>query len=91
MKVLYFHQHFVTPEGAGAIRSYAMARKLIERGYTVTMVCGSNSSGTTGLKSSFSGGKRRGTVDGIDVVELDLAYSNNDGFLKRAWTFLLLA
>lgn len=91
MKVLYFHQHFVTPEGAGAIRSYAMARKLIERGHAVTMVCGSNSSGTTGLKSSFDGGKRRGTVDGIDVVELDLAYSNSDGFLKRAWTFLLFA
>ena len=41
MRVLYFHQHFVTPHGAGAIRSYAMARKLIERGHQVTMVCGS--------------------------------------------------
>lgn len=91
MKVLYFHQHFVTPRGAGAIRSYAMARKLIERGHTVTMVCGSNTTGTTGLDGSFSGGKRRGIVDGIDVVELDLAYSNNDGFLKRAWTFLVFA
>ncbi|MCD1648048.1 glycosyltransferase family 4 protein [Marinobacter adhaerens] len=91
MKILYFHQHFVTPKGAGAIRSYAMARKLIEQGHTVTMVCGSNTTGTTGLDGSFSGGKRRGMVDGIDVVELDLAYSNNDGFLKRAWTFLLFA
>ena len=91
LKVLYFHQHFVTPQGAGAIRSYAMARKLIERGHSVTMVCGSNSSGTTGLRSSFSRGKRRGIVDGIDVVELDLAYSNSDGFVKRVWTFVLFA
>lgn len=91
MKILYFHQHFVTPKGAGAIRSYAMARKLIEQGHTVTMVCGSNTTGTTGLDGSFSGGKRRGTVDGIDVVELDLAYSNSDGFVKRAGTFLLFA
>ena len=91
MKVLYFHQHFVTPKGAGAIRSYAMARKLIEQGHTVTMVCGSNTTGTTGLEGSFHRGQRRGTVDGIKVVELDLAYSNNDGFMKRALTFLLFA
>lgn len=91
MKVLYFHQHFVTPKGAGAIRSYAMARKLIEQGHTVTMVCGSNTTGTTGLEGPFHRGQRRGTVDGIKVVELDLAYSNNDGFMKRALTFLLFA
>jgi len=91
LKVLYFHQHFVTPKGAGAIRSYAMARKLIEQGHTVTMVCGSNTTGTTGLEGPFHRGQRRGTVDGIKVVELDLAYSNNDGFMKRALTFLLFA
>ena len=91
MKVLYFHQHFVTPKGAGAIRSYAMARKLVERGHSVTMVCGSNTTGTTGLEGPFTKGKRNGEVDGIDVIELDLAYSNNDGLLKRAWTFLSFA
>lgn len=91
MRVLYFHQHFVTPKGAGAIRSYAMARKLVERGDSVTMVCGSNTTGTTGLEGKFTAGKRRGMVDGIDVIELDLAYSNNDGFVKRAWTFLSFA
>lgn len=91
MRVLYFHQHFVTPKGAGAIRSYAMARKLVERGYSVTMVCGSSSTGTTGLQGEFARGSRRGVVDGIDVIELDLAYSNYDGFVKRAWTFLSFA
>lgn len=34
---------------------------------------------------------RRGTVDGIDVIEYDLAYSNTDGFLKRTITFLRYA
>lgn len=91
VKVLYFHQHFVTPKGAGAIRSYAMARNLIEQGHCVTMVCGSNTTGTTGLDGPFIGGKRRGVVDGIDVIELDLAYSNSDGFLKRIWTFARFA
>lgn len=91
MRVLYFHQHFVTPHGAGAIRSYAMARKLIEHGHQVTMVCGSFSGGNTGLTGSYGKGVRRGTVDGIDVVEFDLAYSNHDGLLKRSWTFIKFA
>ncbi|MCO5784798.1 glycosyltransferase WbuB [Pseudomonas sp. G11-1] len=91
MKVLYFHQHFVTPKGAGAIRSYAMARKLIERGHSVTMVCGSAQGGTTGLTGEFVNGQRRGTVDGIDVLELNLEYSNSDGFAKRIKTFLSFA
>lgn len=81
----------MTPKGAGAIRSYAMARKLVGRGHSVTMVCGSNTTGTTGLEGPFVKGRRRGSVDGIDVVELDLEYSNNDGFLKRIWTFISFA
>jgi glycosyltransferase involved in cell wall biosynthesis len=91
MRVLYFHQHFVTPHGAGAIRSYAMARKLIERGHQITMVCGSFSGGNTGLSGPYGKGVRRGTVDGIDVVEFDLAHSNHDGLLKRSWTFMKFA
>lgn len=91
MKVLYFHQHFVTPHGAGAIRSYAMARRLIERGHQVTMVCGSFAGGNTGLAGPYQNGLRRGWVDGIDVVELDLAYSNHDGLVKRSLIFLKFA
>lgn len=91
MKVLYFHQHFVTPRGAGGVRSYAMARKLIERGHQVTMVCGSFTGGNSGLSEPFVKGMRRGWVDGIDVIELDLSYSNSDGFAKRALTFLKFA
>lgn len=91
MKVLYFHQHFVTPQGAGAIRSYAMARRLIEHGHQVTMVCGSVKGGNTGLSGPYTSGKRRGRVDGIDVIEMDLSYSNHDGVLKRSLTFLKFA
>lgn len=91
VKVLYFHQHFVTPKGAGATRSYAMARKLVECGHSVTMVCGSAQGGTTGLSGDFVRGRRRGLVDGIDVIELNLDYSNSDGFAKRIKTFLSFA
>ncbi|HEX6588855.1 MAG TPA: glycosyltransferase family 4 protein [Longimicrobiales bacterium] len=91
MKVLYFHQHFSTPRGSGGIRSYEMARRLLARGHRVTMVCGSYAGGQTGLETPFVRGRRRGTVDGIDVVEFDLSYSNSDGFLRRTWTFLRYA
>jgi len=87
VKILYFHQHFSTPDGSAGIRSYEMARRLVARGHQVTMVCGSYSAGRTGLDGPFTRGVRRGLVDGIDVVELDLDYSNSDGLLKRSRTF----
>jgi glycosyltransferase involved in cell wall biosynthesis len=91
MKVIYFHQHFSTPKGSTGIRSYEMARRLLTRGHQVTMVCGSYGGGETGLSQPFVGGRRRGTVDGIDIIEFDLAYSNADGFVKRGWTFVKFA
>ncbi len=91
MKVLYFHQHFSTPSGATGTRSYEMAQKLLERGHEVTMVCGSYGAGKSGLDKPFIRGVRKGQVDGIEVVELELPYSNNDGFGKRALTFLKFA
>lgn len=91
MRVLYFHQHFSTPNGSVGIRSYEMARRLIARGHQVTMVCGSYGGGETGIKDPFKNGKRRANVDGINIVEFDLAYSNSDGFIKRALTFVKFA
>jgi glycosyltransferase involved in cell wall biosynthesis len=91
MRVLYFHQHFSTPKGAAGIRSYQMARRLVEQGHQVTMVCGSYSGGQTGLSGDFIGGRRSGNVEGIDIIEFDLAYANSDGFMKRAGIFLKFA
>jgi glycosyltransferase involved in cell wall biosynthesis len=91
MKVLYFHQHFSTPEGSSGTRSYEMARRLIAKGHRVTMVCGTYQGGRTGLDGPFARGRRRGTVDGIDVIELELPYRNADGLLRRSVTFLRFA
>jgi glycosyltransferase involved in cell wall biosynthesis len=91
MKVIYFHQHFSTPNGAAGIRSYEMARRLLLRGHQITMVCGSYGGGETGLTEPFKEGRRRGVVDGIDIIEFDLAYSNADVVIKRAMTFLKFA
>lgn len=91
MKFLYFHQHFSTPQGATGTRSYEMARRLIARGHQVTMVCGSAGAGDTGLSQPFADGCRRGRVDGIDVIEFQLVYSNKLGFVRRALVFWLFA
>ena len=88
MKILYFHQHFTTPQGRSGTRSYEMAKELVSRGHEVTIVCGSSRVGDTGLDIPFKKGRREGIVEGIGVIEFALPYSNADGFVKRAWTFL---
>ena len=91
MNILYFHQHFSTPSGSTGIRSYEMAQRLLKHGHQVTMVCGSYGGGETGLTLDFIKGRREGVVDGIHIIEFDLAYSNADGLIKRAGTFLKFA
>lgn len=91
MKILYFHQHFSTPRGSAGIRSYAMAQALIQNGHQVVMVCGSFGVGQTGLLQPFNKGMRRGLVDGIDVIEFELPYSNSLSFLQRILIFLSFA
>jgi glycosyltransferase involved in cell wall biosynthesis len=91
VRILYYHQHFSTPAGSTGNRSYAMAQKLITRGHEVTMVCGSYAVGQSGLAGPFTKGRREGPVDGIYVIELELPYSNRDGFVKRSLTFLKFA
>jgi lipopolysaccharide/colanic/teichoic acid biosynthesis glycosyltransferase len=91
MHVLYFHQHFTTPDGSTGTRSYEVSKRLLSSGHQVTMVCGANALSKSGLSGPFSNGRREGSVDGIYVIELELPYSNYHGFLKRSWTFFLFA
>ena len=91
MHVLYFHQHFSTPSGSTGTRSFEMAQRLLARGHEVTMVCGSGQMASSGLEGKPVDGVRQGSVDGINVIELCLPYSNYDSFPKRAWVFWLYA
>lgn len=91
MHVLYFHQHFSTPRGSTGTRSYEMAQALIRAGHSVTMVCGSYAQGKTGLSVPFAKGRRRGVVEGIDVIEFDLDYGNHMGFTQRVGVFAKFA
>ncbi|PIQ42560.1 MAG: glycosyltransferase WbuB [Gammaproteobacteria bacterium CG11_big_fil_rev_8_21_14_0_20_46_22] len=91
MKILYIHQHFSTPQGSGSIRSYQFAKMLISRGHQVALVCGSNQKAVVGLSAPYNRGVRRGFVDGIDIIEIHVPYSNHDGFLRRVWKFCLFS
>ncbi len=91
MRLLYFHQHFATPQGATGTRSYEFARALIARGHQVTVVCGAHAQSGLELPYDAERGWHRGDVDGIDVISLPLAYANRDSLLRRGWTFLRFA
>jgi len=91
MRLLYIHQHFTTPKGSGGIRSYEMSQRCIKEGVSVTMVCGSHLGGDSGLNMPFKWGKRSGLVDGINVIEYNLAYSNKDNFMKRTYLFIIFS
>jgi glycosyltransferase involved in cell wall biosynthesis len=91
VRLLYFHQHFATPQGSSGTRSYEFARALIARGYQVTVVCGAHQLSGVELPYDASRGWRRGDIDGIDVISLPLAYSNRDSLFRRGWTFLSFA
>lgn len=76
MKILYVHQYFKTPEEGGSIRSYYLAKGLVDAGHEVVMVTGHNAK--KGIEH----------VDGIEVHYLPIAYDNGFGFLRRIWAFL---
>jgi len=91
MHVLYFHQYFTTPSTAGGTRSYEMARQLIERGHTVTMVCARQGRHALDLPGKPQDKVRQGEIDGIRVIQFNLEYSNYLSLPQRAWIFLLFA
>lgn len=88
MKILYLHQHFSTPLGSTGTRSYEFSKALIKAGHEVTMICGSYWIADSGLKGSYHNGVRKGLVDGINVIQLQLSYSNSDNYLSRTASFL---
>ncbi len=68
-----------------------MARAILRAGHSVTVVCGSYAQGKTGLTSPFRSGCRRGVIEGIEVIEFNLDYSNHMGPIKRAAVFAKFA
>ncbi len=91
MHILYLHQHFSTPAGSTATRSFAFARALVARGHRVTLATGRYQGAESGLAGPFRKGRREGRVAGFQVVEWDIAYANAMGIAARSAAFLRYA
>jgi glycosyltransferase involved in cell wall biosynthesis len=77
MKILYLHQYFLTPEQGGAIRSYHLAKALVDAGHEVEMITSHNHKAY-----HFE------VVEGIKVHYLPVYYEHNLKFFGRLASFL---
>lgn len=89
MKVLYLHQYFTTPAFSGGTRSYEFAQQLLKRGHEVTIVTGA--SRDYKLPDTEIKNVRRGEVDGIDVIQLKVSYSNKMSMKQKFMAFMNFA
>ena len=91
MKILYLHQYFTTYSGSNGTRSFIFAKKLLEKGHQVHMVCINDERSKTGLTDKFIKGKRVGYFEGIKITEFNIKYSNHKNFLERVKVFILFS
>mgnify|MGYP003578852559 CR=1 FL=1 len=83
MHIVYLTNARIPSRTANSVQSMKICAGFVAAGHEVTMVCASYGQGKTGLEGPFRRGRRRGMVSGIDVVEFDLSYSNDQGFVRR--------
>ena len=94
MHILYIHQYFTTPLGITGTRSYEFARRWVAKGHRVTMLTSTANLTSEDLVQAHGRFFKRFTVDGIDVLAMDVPYKQQMGNLKRCLsfvTFMLLA
>jgi glycosyltransferase involved in cell wall biosynthesis len=77
VKILILHQHFNTPQEGGALRSYYLAKALVDHGFQPLVITGR---GKPPAKSIY--------LEGIEIHYLPVAYDNKFGFWKRAISFV---
>lgn len=77
MNILYIHQYFRTPEAGGKIRSWYIARAMVQAGHSVTMVCAHN-------EPDY----RFAEEGGIQVHYLPVYYANALPYFARSRAFL---
>lgn len=78
-RILYIHQYFVTPEESGGTRSYWFSKALINKKYHVIMITS---------RSSQKKLIHKEIVEGIEVIYIRNAYSNEMSILRRLISFL---
>jgi glycosyltransferase involved in cell wall biosynthesis len=77
MRIIYIHQYFKTPEEGGAVRSYHLAKGLVQAGHDVELI-------TTGNNPTYD----QRWIDGIKVHYLPVKYDQKFSYLKRIWAFI---
>lgn len=77
MRIIYIHQYFRTPAEGGGVRSYHLAKGLVEAGYDVEIITG-------GAQIGYD----QRWIDGIKVHYLPVKYDQNFGFTRRIFSFL---
>ena len=88
MHILYFHQYFVPPDGAGGTRSYEMGRRLVQAGHRVTLV---TSSSAFPSQYRFKCWCTPLEIDGINLLIINVSYNNSMSYLRRIMAFLKYA
>jgi len=87
MHIIYIHQYFKTPDHKGGIRSYEMAKRLVQAGHKVSMICCSLTMDIQGKPGNII----QSQVAGIDVYRIIEPYSNYMSFARRWIAFLRFA
>lgn len=76
MKILYVHQYFKTPEEGGAVRSYHIAKGMVDAGHSVELITSHNKRGY-----------QKVMIEGITVHYLPISYSNSMNSFSRVRSF----
>lgn len=76
MRIIYVHQYFLTPEEGGGVRSYHLAKGMVQAGIEVEMITAHN--------KSFDEFK---IIEGVKVHYLAVPYDNSFGFIRRIRAF----
>ncbi|MGI6776573.1 MAG: glycosyltransferase [Acetivibrionales bacterium] len=88
MHILYLHQYFTTPWISGGTRSYDFARRWVDKGHKVTVLTSSAFIGGSCSRNSNKGINFI-KIDGLDVVVINVTYSQHMPYLRRVMAFLL--
>jgi glycosyltransferase involved in cell wall biosynthesis len=77
VKVLLLHQHFNQPAKGGAIRSYYLAKALVDKGIETVVISAHN-------EKRY----KKQALEGIEIHYLPVAYDNKFGFAARSFSFM---
>ena len=87
MRIAFFYQYFGTTKGGWSTRVYEMTRRWVEAGHEVTVV--TSLYDKSDLKAE--GFITHLTVEGVQVVLINVRLSNQHGFALRVFSFLAYA